>query len=184
MKKSLSILILSALPALALASGDYDGDHAGGHNMQGMHDMAQMSHDMEGMEGMEGMSHGGHESGAGQPGDPAKVDRTIEVGMDDSMRFNPDRIVVKAGETVRFFIKNSGKMQHEMVIGTLGELKEHAEMMRTMPNMQHNEPNMIRLSPGQRGGIVWQFDKPSTVDFACLMPGHMEAGMVGKIVAE
>ncbi|MBI5042038.1 MAG: cupredoxin family protein [Gammaproteobacteria bacterium] len=188
MKKSLSVLIpilmLGALPVLAQASGD----HAGGHDMQGMqgmHDMSQMSHDMKGMEGMEGMSHEGHGGGAaGQPGDPAKVSRTVDVGMDDTMRFNPDRIEVKAGETVRFFVKNNGKAAHEMVIGTQDELKEHAEMMRSMPNMQHAEPNMIRLAPGQRGGIAWQFDKPGAVSFACLMPGHMEAGMVGKIVAE
>jgi uncharacterized cupredoxin-like copper-binding protein len=131
------------------------------------------------------MSHDEHADGAaGRPGDPAKVDRTVDIGMDDTMRYNPDRIDVKAGETVRFFIKNNGKTDHEMVIGTLEELKEHAEMMRKMPSMQHAEPNMIRLAPGQRGGIVWQFDKAGTVNFACLIPGHMEAGMVGKIVAE
>ena len=118
---------------------------------------------------------------AGRPGDAAKVARTIDVSMDDSMRFNPNSIRVKAGETVRFFIRNTGSLDHEMVIGTLAELKEHSAMMKKMPTMQHAEPNMIRLAPGQRGGIVWQFDKPGIVDFACLVPGHMEAGMVGKV---
>ena len=167
MKKALSILILGALPALALASGD----HAGGH------DMTQMS-------GMKGMSRGESDGAMGQAGDPAKVSRTIEVTMDDSMRFTPDKISVKAGETIRFFVKNAGKIPHEMVIGTLDELKEHAEMMRKMSGMQHAEPNMIALKPGQRGGIVWQFDKAGTVDFACLVPGHMEAGMAGKVMVE
>lgn len=100
------------------------------------------------------------------------------------MRFNPDRIDVKAGETVRFFVKNAGKAPHEMVLGSMDELKEHAAMMRSMPTMQHTDPGMLRLNPGQRGGIVWQFDKPGTLNFACLMPGHMEAGMVGKIEAQ
>ena len=63
----------------------------------------------------------------------------------------------------------------------MDELKEHAELMRKMPGMEHDEPNMATLKPGQRGDIVWQFDKPGTVDFACLSPGHMEAGMVGKV---
>lgn len=166
MKKKLSILILGALPAIALASGD----HAGGHGMQG-HDMS-------------GMNKDAHASMAGKPGDPSKVSRTIEVTMDDSMRYTPDKIDVKAGETIRFFVKNTGKIQHEMVIGTMDELKEHAEMMRQMPGMQHAESNMTTLKPGQRGGIVWQFDKPGTVDFACLVPGHMEAGMVGKVMVE
>lgn len=167
MRKLLSILILSALPALTLASGE----HAGGH-------------DMKGMEGMEGMSHSEHEGAVGWPGDPAKVNRTIEVTMDDTMRFTPDKIDVTTGETVRFFLNNTGKMSHEMVIGSRDEIKEHAEMMRKMPDMQHADANMARVGPGQRGGIIWQFDKPGTVDFACLVPGHMESGMVGKVRVE
>jgi len=122
-----------------------------------------------------------HASTAGRPGDPAKVSRTIEVSMDDSMRFAPDKISVKAGETIRFFVRNRGKLRHEMVIGTMDDLKQHAQEMRKMPDMKHAEPNMTSLAPGQRGGIVWQFDKPGTVDFACLVPGHMEAGMLGKV---
>lgn len=171
MKKSLTTLLLAMLPALVVASGD----HAAGHDKG---DSSTMSHDMG---GMEGMSHGESAGVAGRPGDAAKVDRTIDVSMDDSMRFNPNSIRVKAGETVRFFIRNTGSLDHEMVIGTLAELKEHSAMMKKMPTMQHAEPNMIRLGPGQRGGIVWQFDKPGIVDFACLVPGHMEAGMVGKV---
>lgn len=172
MKKTLSILILGVLPAIAMAAGD----HAGGHGADG-HPM------MQGPD-MSGMQKDTHASIAGKPGDPAKVSRTLEVSMDDSMRFTPDKISVKAGETIRFFVKNTGKIQHEMVIGTLDELKEHAEMMRKMPGMQHAEPNMTTLKPGQRGGIVWQFDKSGKVDFACLVPGHMEAGMVGKVIVE
>lgn len=121
------------------------------------------------------------DSAVGQPGDAAKVTRTIELVMDDTMRFTPDRINVKPGETVRFLVKNSGKIPHEMMIGSTGELKEHAAMMRKMPGMKHAESNMITLNPGQKGGMVWQFPQTGTVDFACLAPGHMEAGMVGKI---
>ncbi len=161
MKKMLSILILGALPALALAGGD----HAGGH------DMSSMSKET-------------HDAGAGRPGDPARVSRTIEVTMGDNMRFTPDRIEVKAGETVRFNVRNTGKLRHEMVIGTLAELKAHAAVMRAKPDMKHAEANMLSLDPGRRGAIVWQFDKAGTVDFACLVPGHLEAGMAGKIKVE
>jgi len=170
MKKTLSVLMLTALPVLALAGGGHQGGHdMAGHDMQGMH----------------GSMHGDTSpSEVGKPGDPAKVDRTIEVVMDDSMRFTPANIAVKKGETIRFFVKNTGKVPHEMVIGSMKELKAHAEMMRKMPQMQHAEPNMVTLQPGQRGGLVWQFDQPGTVDFACLVPGRMEAGMAGKIVVE
>jgi uncharacterized cupredoxin-like copper-binding protein len=169
MNKSLTILILAASPLLAFASGNHSGGN--GHSM---HDMSKE---------MTGMQHD-EASAAGKAGDPAKVSRTVAISMDDTMRFSPGQISVKAGETVRFFIKNGGKVPHEMVIGTMDELKEHAEMMRKMPGMQHAEPNQITLKPGQQGGIIWQFDKTGAVDFACLVPGHMEAGMIGKVMVE
>ena len=93
-------------------------------------------------------------------------------------------IKVKAGETIRFFLKNSGNMTHEMVLGSMDDLRDHAEMMRSMPDMKHDAANMARLKPGQRGGIVWHFDEAGTVNFACLVPGHMEGGMVGQIVVD
>jgi len=130
------------------------------------------------------MPHGGEHGASGQPGDPAKVKRTIVITMDDTMRFIPSQIQVGAGETIRFFVKNVGKLPHEMVIGSLAELKAHAAMMTTQPMMQHTGPNMTRLGPGQRGGIVWRFDQPGTVNFACLVMGHMEAGMMGTITVQ
>jgi len=119
-------------------------------------------------------NHAGDDAGIGRPGDPAKVDRTVEILMEDSMRYVPNRVVVKRGETVRFLVKNAGKIHHEMVLGTLAELKEHEALMR----------KMIGLKPGQRGSIVWQFTVPGEVRFACLQPGHMEAGMVGFVEVE
>lgn len=131
-----------------------------------------------------GNHEGGHDTGYGKAGEAPKVSRTIQVTMDDTMRFTPSQISVKAGETVRFFVKNSGQLPHEMVIGPMVALKEHAEMMRKMPGMKHAEPNMVTLKPGQRGGIIWQFSHAGNVDFACLVPGHLEAGMVGQIHVE
>lgn len=170
MRKKISILILAALPVLALAAGDNVGNHSrGGHQIPQGDDMAGMHEDK-------------HSTVAGKPGDAAQASRTIEVTMDDSMRFTPSTIRVSKGETVRFFLKNQGKIVHEMVIGTQDQLDVHAAaMMRQMQGMSHIESNMISLSSGQSGDLVWQFTQSGTVDFACLQPGHREAGMVGKI---
>ena len=166
MKKILSILAVSMLPALAVAAGNHAGGHGGpAHGMPG-HDTSTKSHVA---------------SPNGQPGDPAQVTRTIEIDMLDTMRFSPGEIQINAGETVRFFVRNSGKLPHELVIGSLADLKAHAIEMRKNPGMKHAEPNAITLAPGQRGGLVWKFDQPGTVDFACTIPGHMEGGMVGKV---
>jgi uncharacterized cupredoxin-like copper-binding protein len=119
---------------------------------------------------------------AGQPGDSAKATRTVDVTMNDTMRFSPNAIPVKAGDTIRFQVRNAGMIEHEMVIGTTAELKEHAKMMREMAGEKHAAPNKLTLAPGAQGTLVWRFEKPGTVDFACLVPGHFEAGMVGKVV--
>jgi len=117
----------------------------------------------------------------GIAGDPEAVKRTIEVRMLDTMRFVPDRIEVRLGETVRFAHHNAGQVMHEFVIGTRKELDEHAALMIRFPNMEHDEPYMAHVPPGQRAEIVWLFNRPGEFEFACLIAGHYSAGMVGKI---
>jgi uncharacterized cupredoxin-like copper-binding protein len=120
----------------------------------------------------------------GREGDPAKAVRTIRVDMADTMRFTPADITVKRGETVKLVATNKGQVLHEMVLGTVDELKRHAEVMKKFPGMEHDEPHMTHVKPGQRGEIVWQFTKAGEFQFACLIPGHFEAGMVGKVTVE
>lgn len=123
----------------------------------------------------------GHASALGKPGDAKSVTRTVEVGMNDTMRFSPDKIAATRGETIRFVVKNNGKVKHEMVLGTAKELKEHAALMRKFPEMEHADPNQVSVEPGKTGELVWRFTQDGTFDFACLQPGHFEAGMVGKV---
>mgnify|MGYP003576373841 CR=1 FL=1 len=120
----------------------------------------------------------------GREGDPAKATRTIRVDMSDAMRFTPADITVKRGETVKLVATNKGQVLHEMVLGTSDELKKHAEMMKKFPGMEHDEPHMAHVKPGTSGDIVWQFTKAGEFQFACLIPGHFEAGMVGKVTVK
>lgn len=115
-------------------------------------------------------------------GDAKAVTRAIEVTMLDTMRFMPAQITVKEGETVRLTVKNVGKVMHELVIGTKQELDTHAEMMKKHPNMEHDEPYMAHVSPGKSADIIWNFNRVGDFNFACLLPGHYEAGMIGKII--
>jgi uncharacterized cupredoxin-like copper-binding protein len=120
----------------------------------------------------------------GQEGNPKKVTRTIKVDMTDNMRFTPSDITVKRGETVKFVVRNGGQVLHEMVLGTKEAIKEHAELMKKFPEMEHADANMAHVKPGKAGDIVWQFTKAGEFQFACLQPGHFEAGMVGKVVVK
>lgn len=120
----------------------------------------------------------------GREGDPKKATRAINVDMSDAMRFTPDKLDIKVGETVKFVIANKGKVMHEMVIGQEKELKAHAELMKKFPNMEHEEPYMAHVSPGKQETITWQFTKAGDFMFGCLIPGHFEAGMVGRITVK
>lgn len=117
----------------------------------------------------------------GIAGEPKAVNRTVTISMSDGMRFTPDRLEVKLGETVRLRIRNTGKLMHELVIGTAAELKEHAALMVKFPNMEHDEPYMAHVPPGKTGSIVWHFNRVGEFEFACLIAGHFQAGMVGRI---
>jgi len=117
----------------------------------------------------------------GIAGETKFVTRTIKVGMNDKMRFVPEHIDVRLGDTIRFAMTNDGKLMHEFVLGTRKELDEHAALMKKFPGMEHDEPYMAHVAPGKNGEIVWTFNRAGEFDFACLLPGHYEAGMVGKI---
>ena len=117
----------------------------------------------------------------GIAGDARAVKRTITLRMTDNMRFVPDRIDVNEGDTIRLVMKNDGKLMHELVIGTRKELDEHAALMVKFPGMEHDEPYMAHVAPGKTGEIIWRFNRAGHFDFACLIAGHYQAGMVGKI---
>jgi uncharacterized cupredoxin-like copper-binding protein len=154
MKNTIKFIATCAL--LAGASGSFaGGNHAGGHGHDG--------------------------DSIGKPGDADEVSRTINVDMADAMRFTPDDIKVKQGETIRFVVKNSGKVRHEFVLGTTKDLKAHYELMKKNPEMEHAEENQVTVDPGQTGVVVWRFTEAVKVDFACLHPGHYDAGMKGAV---
>jgi uncharacterized cupredoxin-like copper-binding protein len=113
--------------------------------------------------------------------DAKQARRSIEIRMSDDMRFTPSHIDVREGDIVRLRAVNRGRVMHEIVIGTPEELKAHAELMKKHPDMEHEEPYMAHVSPGKRGDIVWHFNRPGDFEFACLIPGHFDAGMRGSI---
>ena len=120
----------------------------------------------------------------GREGDPKKATRTVRMEMSDTMRYFPDHVTVKKGQTVRFNLKNSGDLPHEMVLGTMDDLKKHAAALRKNAGADHNhdDPNVAHVEPGQTGRLVWQFTRTGEFYYGCLVPGHFEAGMIGTIV--
>jgi uncharacterized cupredoxin-like copper-binding protein len=118
----------------------------------------------------------------GIAGNPRDVKRTTALRMTDAMRFEPDRIEVREGDTVRLRVANRGRLLHEIVLGTPQALGAHAELMKKYPGMEHDEAYMAHVPAGRQDDVVWTFNRPGEFAYACLVPGHFEAGMFGRIV--
>lgn len=162
MKTQIRSIVLGAAAALALSTAAFAGPRGAGHGH-------------------------GDETAYGKPGDPKKKARIVQVSMterDGKMLFIPDRIEVRRGEQVRFQLRNKGELDHELVVATLEENLKHAIEMQKNPDMEHDDPNAKRLAPKKNGEILWQFTKAGEFDFSCLIPGHREAGMTGKIIVK
>jgi uncharacterized cupredoxin-like copper-binding protein len=159
-----NLLLTSALAFTLSAPAFAAGTHDGGHNDDHADKHAEMM--------------------IGMPGDPAKVDRTIDVTMretdDGDMIFEPASLEIAKGETIRFNVMNKGELEHEFVIDTIEGNAEHKEAMAKM-DMEHDDPNSVRLDEGGTGEVIWKFANEGTFEFACLIPGHYESGMHGPI---
>ena len=134
----------------------------------------------------------GHDSGGGHagmmetgmPGQASQVNRTIKVTMsetdDGEMIYTPKDVDIKKGETIRFMVTNKGELEHEFILDTVERNAMHKEAMSQQME-SHQSPNAITLEPGKKGEIIWTFGNPGTFEVACLIPGHYESGMFGKV---
>ena len=154
MKNLVIAAVLATLAAPVLASGNHEGGH-------------------------------GEKMAVGEPGKKFKITQTILVTMkeaeDGKMLFVPASFKVREGQTVKFVIRNGGDMDHEFVLDTRDEILEHKKLMEKFPEMEHDDPTAIRLSAGKSGEIIWKFSNGGTFTFACLVPGHYDAGMHGEV---
>jgi uncharacterized cupredoxin-like copper-binding protein len=137
--------------------------------------------------GHAGHDHAGHHAGAaqtdwGRPGNAKAVTRTIDITMTDAMRFTPDRLEIRQGETVRLRVRNAGKLDHELVLGTRPALEAHAaQMQQATPMVHHEDEAGVEVRPGRRGELLWHFNRAGDFHYACLLPGHYQAGMIGSL---
>ncbi len=133
------------------------------------------------------LAHGSKTYSAGEPGNPKQKARIVEITMnegDGTMSYAPDKLDVKRGEQIKFVLKNAGALKHEFMLATVKENAEHGKVMEKFPNMEHDDPNGKSLEPGQNVQMIWKFSKRGTFEFACLIPGHHQAGMHGTVVVK
>lgn len=150
-----------------------------------------------------GAHGGGHGASSGEPGKASEASRTISVEMHDNY-YEPEAINVEPGETIRFVVENKGSLVHEFNIGTPAMHESHQEEMMMMVehgviqggtlnrhmmnmdmgnghSMKHDDPNSVLLEPGESKAVVWKFADETSIEFACNVPGHYQAGMYGEV---
>lgn len=170
--------IFAALAGLLLAA---QGALAGG---------AEHHHDMDASEHHQGMHHEMHEhdtSAVGEPGDASQPSRKVTITMKETpegMIYAPDTVSVSKGEQIEFDIENAGTLDHEFVLGTKASNQAHKHEMEENPEMEHEEPNAVEVDPGEKATLLWRFTNPGTFEYACLIPGHYEAGMHGTVTVK
>ncbi len=133
------------------------------------------------------IAHDAEHFSAGEPGNPKNSARIVTVIMTDddgTMRYSLDRLDVKKGEQIRFIIQNKGALRHEFTLASVQDNNKHAEIMKKYPDMEHDDPNGKTVDPGKTTEILWRFSKSGTFEFACLIPGHREAGMHGTVAVK
>lgn len=164
---SLAISAFAAALSIAFLVNAEPASHDTGHDMMATGD--------------DTMAHGANAATgankAGRPGDPTNAARTLNVTALDTMRFEPANLSAKAGETIRFVVTNTGRVQHDFTIGDAAMQLEHEQMMNSMPDMKHHEPNAVSIPPGETRTLLWQFDQPGVFEIGCHESGHYPAGM-------
>lgn len=171
--------MLSVAPVFAAGSHVGGHGHGAGETHSGGHGHGDKPSHVQG-----GATH--HEQIAiGVPGEATGVSRTIHITMlerdDGSMAFEPASISASMGQTVRLIFTNAGHADHEFVMDTSESILAHKAVMEKWPEMEHAEPNSLRLKSRGSGEIIWNFNQAGEFQFACLIPGHFEAGMHGKL---
>lgn len=148
-------LVAALLSVPALAAGEHAGDHSEAVNPHAGHDMQAMT--------------------LGHPGQAAAATRTIRIDADDTLRFAPNHVEVKQGETIRFIVTNKGQTKHEFALGSAEMLAEHAKQMQSNPGMVHGDMptmGMLTLAPGESKTLIWRFTRTGEIQFGCNVPGH------------
>ncbi|MEO1138118.1 MAG: cupredoxin family protein [Pseudomonadota bacterium] len=178
------LITLGSILTIAASMSFAGGSHTHNKHKQEDHKTVDSAAEHGHTEGHDHVADHSEFMPAGMPGKASEVNRTIDVVMRENsgvgMIFEPTEIFVQQGDTIRFNVVNEGELEHEFVIDTLEGNKKHKEAMAKM-EMEHDDPNSVRLDHGKSGEVIWKFANTGVFEFACLIPGHYESGMHGPI---
>jgi uncharacterized cupredoxin-like copper-binding protein len=100
------------------------------------------------------------------PAGAAEGPKSIEIVMTE-MRFSPNRIDVRVGQSVSITLVNQGSERHDLAFEAI-----------SMPGLRGVETLAM---PGESTRLTLTFDQPGTFPFLCTIPGHAASGMTGAV---
>ena len=112
--------------------------------------------------------------GSGGLGAPAAK---ISIEMSEFM-FTPKELAVYSGQEITLDLHNSGAVEHDFTI-----LKKSA-VAKTPFDREKQAGDILaefRLGAGKSDTFKFTLPEPGEYEIICVVPGHVEAGMVGKI---
>ena len=122
-------------------------------------------------------------SGCGTPARPA-ITVTVE---EKEFAYDPITITVPVDQSVMLVFKNTGKVEHDFVIEKINladaaedESGGHGTGGHDMGDVEYDLH--VSTPPGESSTIEFTPTESGTYEFFCTVPGHKEAGMIGKMV--
>jgi len=110
-------------------------------------------------------------------GSSSKASTKIDVTMTD-FQFQPTTFTVPAGQEISLNVTNSGAVVHSFVVMKEGQTAGTEYNAEDQPNVYWD----VEVQPG--GSAETSFtapDAPGEYEIICHIPGHVQAGMVGKL---
>ena len=125
------------------------------------------------------MGFGADDAGsAPDPGSPGFVagttsaPRLVRIIASGQLRFIPDVVTVRQGETITFEVTSMGMAVHEFMVGPAADVAAGTA----------GTPEVADIAMMQTKLLTYTFNGPGPFAFACHAPGHYEVGMKGAIV--
>ncbi len=105
---------------------------------------------------------------------------TVAVMLMDTLRMDPASMTVKVGEPVTFVVTNTGKTEHEFVLGDEADQMAHEASMGGMA--MSDSATAISLKPGETKSLTYTFAKVGAFLAGCHEVGHYAGGMKSTII--
>jgi uncharacterized cupredoxin-like copper-binding protein len=104
--------------------------------------------------------------------------RTVVLEIRHS-RFSISELKVAPGERVRFVVRNTDPIDHELIVGPMPVQLRHESGRERKHGAR---PGEVSVPLFTSASTSYTFEETGTIWFGCHMPGHWDYGMLGRVI--